>query len=184
MQQPSTTIRLEPFTEADFSDLIRWIDTEEKLVTWSGSLFQFPLTDASLCWYIEETNVPFESTAFVYKPVLANGTCIGHISLGGLSWKNRSARISRVLVAPEFQGSGYCKPMMEALLAIGFGNLNLHRIELGVYAHNTAAIRCYESAGFQVEGIQRDVILKEDGSWWSRAEMSILQPEWVARQTP
>lgn len=175
-------IRLEPFTEADFPDLIRWIDTEEKLVTWAGSLFLFPLTEASLRWYIDQTNVAFESDAFVYKPVLDDGRCIGHVSLGGLSWKNRSARISRVLIAPEFQGKGYCRPMMEALLSIGFETLYLHRIELGVYAHNKAAIRCYESTGFRIEGIQRDVILKEDGSWWSRAEMSILQPEWLARR--
>ncbi len=67
--------------------------------------------------------------------------------------------------------------MIQAVLRIGFEELRLHRIELGVYTTNTSAIRCYERCGFVKEGISRDV-LKYDNEWWSLMEMSILEDEW------
>ena len=62
-------IQLEPFGPDDFQQLINWIDTEELLIKWSGSLFSFPLTIESMRWYLRDTNVVGESDAFVYKAV-------------------------------------------------------------------------------------------------------------------
>ena len=39
--QPS--VRLEPFSEADFERLIAWSPTPEFLLQWAGPLFTFPL---------------------------------------------------------------------------------------------------------------------------------------------
>ena len=129
-------------------------------------------------WYINETNVAGESDAFVFKAVhIETLETVGHISLGGLSWKNRSARISRVMISPEHVGKGYCKPMVKASLKIGFEELQLHRIGLGVYTHNQSAIKCYEGAGLVSEGIQRDV-LWTGTEYWSMQEMAILEDDW------
>ena len=62
-------IRLELFGPDDFQQLIDWVDSEELLIQWCGSLFSFPLTTQSLEWYIRDTNVVSESDAFVYKAV-------------------------------------------------------------------------------------------------------------------
>ena len=67
--------------------------------------------------------------------------------------------------------------MIKAILKIGFEDLNLHRISLGVYDFNTAAIKCYKSSGFSVDGVSRDVLLHQH-EWWSLVEMSILEDEW------
>jgi RimJ/RimL family protein N-acetyltransferase len=37
-------------------------------------------------------------------------------------------------------------------LRFAFGELNLHRVELEVFAFNKRAIRAYEKAGFRLEG--------------------------------
>jgi RimJ/RimL family protein N-acetyltransferase len=106
---------------------------------------------------------------------------VGHVSLGSISRKNRSARISRVLVGDTAQkGRGLCTAMIKALLRIGFEELKLHRISLGVYDFNHGAIRCYEKCGFVREGVQRDIMRYED-HYWSLLEMSILEDEWRAR---
>lgn len=130
-------------------------------------------------WYISNTNDLATSDAFVYKVVeVESGEIVGHVSLGGISRKNRSARISRVLIGSgPHKGKGYCKDMIKAILKVGFEELNLHRISLGVYDFNTAAIKCYKSSGFSVDGISRDVLLQK-GEWWSLVEMSILEHEW------
>ncbi|MEO7306949.1 MAG: GNAT family protein [Ferruginibacter sp.] len=173
-------IRLEPFDQNDFQQLINWIDTEELLIKWSGSLFTFPLTTKSLDWYIKNTNVLHKSDAFVYKAVeTETGEVVGHISLGGLSWKNRSSRISRVLVGPDSQQKGYCQQMTKAVLQIGFEELGLHRIALGVYENNKSAINCYLKSGFNIEGVSRD-ILWFNNEFLSMVEMGILEDEWRA----
>jgi RimJ/RimL family protein N-acetyltransferase len=118
------------------------------------------------------------SEAFIYKAIDTDtGKIIGHISLGGVSKKNRSARISRVLVDANERGKGYCHQMLSAALKIGFEDLKLHRISLGVYDFNTSAIKCYQRAGMKLEGIQRDILLFK-GNWWSLVEMSMLETEW------
>lgn len=176
-------IRLEYFGPDDFGQLINWIDNERLLANWSGAMFRFPLTHDSLSWYISDTNAGPHSEAFVYKAVDARtGKVVGHISLGGISQKNNSARISRVLVGNTAErGKGYCTHMITAVLKIAFEELKLHRVGLGVYDFNAAAIRCYQKAGLKTDGVLRDV-LKWEGEYWSLAEMSILEEEWRALQ--
>ncbi len=172
-------IELEPFTKDDFAELINWIATEELLTNWAGSLFNFPLTAESLDWYIAETNDLRFSDAFVYKAVeISSGKTVGHISLGAISRRNRSGRVSRVLVGDTAaRGKGICQQMIKAILKIGFKDLNLHRISLGVYDYNTSALHCYKKAGFILEGTNRDVLWFKK-SFWSLIEMSILEDEW------
>lgn len=171
-------IDLAPFGVADFKLLQSWIDSEKTLTNWAGNLFTFPLTDRSLSWYIQDTNVYGESDAFVFKALHSETLeTVGHISLGGLSWKNRSARISRVMISPDYAGKGLCKYMMKAALKIGFETLHLHRIGLGVYTHNVSAIKCYQNAGLIGEGVQKD-ILWTGTEYWSMLEMAILEEDW------
>lgn len=173
-------IKLEYFGRDDFGQLIEWIDSDFLMTNWAGSLFRYPLTYDSLEWYIRDTNITGESDAFLYKAVdTDNGKTVGHISLGGISDKNRAGRISRVLVGNVAErGKGVCTGMIKALLQIGFEDMKLHRISLGVYDFNTSAIRCYKKCGFVQEGIMRDVLRYEDNTYWSLTEMGILEDEW------
>ena len=172
-------LELQYFMPGDFEQLIEWIDSEALLVNWCGSLFNYPLTHKSLEWYIQDVNDIEKSDAFIYKAVNSNtGNTIGHISLGGVSRKNRSARISRVLIGGSAdKGKGYCQAMLKAVIKIGFEDLKLHRIDLGVYSFNESALGCYKKAGFTIEGIRRDVLLYK-GEWWSLVDLSILEAEW------
>lgn len=176
------TISLEYFTKEDFSQLIDWVNNEELLTNWTGSMFSFPLTEEKLAWYVDGTNDKNTSDALVYKAVdNTTGKAVGHISLGSISRKNSAARISRVLVGDTCEkGKGICQQMIRAILKIGFEELQLHRISLGVYDFNHSAIRCYVKCGFVVEGTSRDVLKKENGDYWSLVEMSILEDEWRA----
>lgn len=171
-------IRLEKFGQNDFKQLQSWVNDEELLTIWSGNLFTFPLTDKSLDWYVKDTNINEKSDAFVYKAVDDSGITIGHISLGSISWKNRSARLTRVLIGNTGErGKGCCQQMVKAVLQIAFNELNLHRVSLGVYNNNLAATKCYEKSGFIMEGVSRDIMWYKN-KWWSMIEMSVLENEW------
>ncbi|WP_216634058.1 GNAT family N-acetyltransferase [Hymenobacter taeanensis] len=84
-----------------------------------------------------------------------------------------------MFIAPEARGRGFARRMLVEALRFGFEQLHLHRITLGVYDFNTAAISAYTRAGMQREGLFRDV-LKYNDEYWSLLEMSMLQPEWQA----
>ncbi|HYF03577.1 MAG TPA: GNAT family protein [Patescibacteria group bacterium] len=173
-------IKLETFKKEDFAQLIEWVDNERLLTSWAGALFRFPLTEESLEWYVEGTNDMANSDTFVYKAVdTETGETVGHISIGSISWTNKSARISRVLVGKTAaRGKGICQQMINCILKLGFESLELHRISLGVYEGNDAAIRCYEKCGFKIEGRLRDVFLYEGDEYWTLVEMAILEDEW------
>ena len=172
-------IKLEYFDHGDFRQLTDWINNEHLLTNWAGSLFKYPLTEDSLHWYVEDSNDMSTSDAFIYKAIdTATGNTVGHISLGSVSDKNSAARISRVLVENSERGKGVCTGMITAILKIGFEDLKLHRISLGVYDFNTSAIRCYEKCGFVKEGLMRDVLKYDDQTYWSLVEMGILEDEW------
>lgn len=170
-------ITLAYFEKSDFNQLIDWINTEELLINWSGRMFSFPLNNESLDWYLRDTNDIENSDAFIYKAIDENGQVVGHISLGSVSTTNKSARISRVFVSQAGRNKGVCQQMVKAVLKIGFEQLKLHRISLGVYDANASATKCYENAGMKIEGINKDILLYK-GVYWSNIEMAMLEDEW------
>ena len=95
--------------------------------------------------------------------------------------RNQSARIGRVLVGDKnVRGKGIGKQMIKEVLKIAFEQLQLHRVHLGVFDFNHAAIACYEKAGFTKEGLLRDAT-KNGDEYWSMWEMGILENEWLGK---
>ena len=73
---------------------------------------------------------------------------------------------------------GYGTDAIRTLLDLGFCEMNLHRIFLRVDSDNARGIRCYEKAGFQLEGTFRDAVFRE-GVYHDQHVMSILQTEFA-----
>ncbi len=177
-------IKLQYFTGEDFDTLLSWIQDEELLLHWAGTQFRFPLTKKKLDWYIKDTNDFNTSSTLIYKVIeCETGKTIGHISLTSINRTNRSARITRVFVAASERGRGLAGMMVRELVKIGFEELHLHRISLGVYDKNQAAINCYKNCGFHTDGVLRDIQRYKEG-YWSLMEMSILEDEWTGTKIP
>jgi RimJ/RimL family protein N-acetyltransferase len=172
-------IKLEYFTPDDYQLLIDWISDEHLLMNWAGSHFRFPLTPDKLDWYIRDANDFKDSGTLIYKAIdMSSGKTIGHISLTAVNRENRSARITRVLVGDTSErGKGWGEKITRALMKIGFEDLKLHRMSLGVYDVNASGLKCYKKCGFRVDGVLRDISRHGD-TYWSLTEMSILEDEW------
>ncbi len=169
---------LRPFERSDFDQLKEWIPDAGFLLQWGGPMFNYPLDDEQLEKYLADTTAE-EPNALAFAVMDGESRqVIGHISLGRIDRKNRSARIGRVLIGHNAaRGQGIGQQMMEKVVEIGFRELKLHRISLGVYDFNLAAIACYEKVGFQKEGLLREVS-RINGSYWNLWEMSMLEREW------
>jgi [ribosomal protein S5]-alanine N-acetyltransferase len=77
-------------------------------------------------------------------------------------------------------GHGYTHEATAALIAWGFGDLALHRIEADIDPRNTASARVLERHGFQREGLLRERWIV-DGELSDSAIYGLLEPQWRAR---
>jgi RimJ/RimL family protein N-acetyltransferase len=170
-------ISLRPFDETDFPGLIGWIDSREALIQWAGpAQFTFPLTSDQLHAYLKGC-AGDRPERKAYAVSTNDKVVCGHIELGAIQMENETATLCRVLVAPAAGGKGLSLPMVQEVLRIGFSDLHLRRIDLRVYGFNTAAIRCYERAGFVREGLLRKS-QKVGQQYWDTVVMAILREEW------
>ncbi|MBW3625709.1 MAG: GNAT family N-acetyltransferase [Armatimonadetes bacterium] len=173
-------IELQPFTRADFRRLIDWSPTPEFLMQWAGPYFTFPLDEAQLGAYLQgaEGDSPVRRIFRVADG--ETGTVIGHIELGLIHLAHGSATVHRVLIGdPAYRGRGFGREMIRKIQEIAFDEMNLHRLELVVFDFNESARRCYEKAGFKVEGHHREC-RRVGEAYWSIYWMGMLEQEWRA----
>ena len=77
-------------------------------------------------------------------------------------------------VATAWQGKGIGSKLLTAALDVADNWMNLHRVELTVYADNEAAHHLYRKFGFEVEGRLRDYALR-DGVFVDTLSMARLR---------
>jgi len=178
------TIKLEPFTQADFDRLIGWVPSPEFLLQWAGPGFSYPLTRNQLKHHLA-SETELQPDHLIYKAVhRQSGETVGHGEIVALDRRNRSASMARILVGPpEMRGKGIGEQIVRALLRVAFQELSLHRVALHVFTFNTSAIRCYERIGFKQEGVLREA--RQHGEeYWDVCVMSILEQEWLSERSP
>lgn len=89
----------------------------------------------------------------------------------------------RVLGLREFAVSrpGLGHPFLDALLTEIFGTRAAHRLGLDCTADNSRALRFFESAGFQREGVWRECWQRPGGDWVDCIFLAMLEREWQTR---
>jgi RimJ/RimL family protein N-acetyltransferase len=166
-------INLERFTNEDFKRFISWIDNESFMYQFAGPIFTFPLTVDQLEDYVSDKN---RKVFRVVNQTTKN--VIGHCEINRIDSKNKNARLCRILIADENdRNKGFGAMIIDELLKIGFGELGLHRIDLGVFEFNKSAINCYKKCGFKIEGLLRESFVI-DNDFKSVYNMCILRKEW------
>jgi len=179
---PNDRVYLTAVQRSDLPEFARWFsDPELQALLNPGVIFPYTLEDEEK-WYEEAVRRPrAEGRGYTFAIRLReNDRLIGNISLMNIDAKNRSATLGIAIADPTARGQGYGREAMEQILRFGFDELNLHRIQLWVYAYNERAIRMYRSVGFQVEGRARETLFR-DGRYHDSLLMSILEHEYRAR---
>lgn len=105
----------------------------------------------------------------------------GEEIVGGCSLKH----ISRVNMNAEFDiylseasaGKGFGRGALAQLVAIGFGELNLHRIYAYLIESNQGALNMYTKLGFVQEGVMRDHVRK-DGTYHNSIIIGLLKEDY------
>jgi RimJ/RimL family protein N-acetyltransferase len=106
-------------------------------------------------------------------------TPAGVCGLHALDWVARSAEIGIFVGPAALRGAGYGTDVVRTLVSWCFRTLNLHRVHLRVFEDNAPGVRCYEKAGFRVEGRLRQSRF-QDGRYIDTLLMAVLRDEWLA----
>ena len=89
---------------------------------------------------------------------------VGNLSLSSISRENKSAQIAILIGERSAWGKGIGFEACRLVMDFGFGELDLHRIWMGMTTRNAAMIRICEKLGMHKEGIARDA-LQKDGDY-------------------
>jgi len=79
-----------------------------------------------------------------------------------------------MLVARDWRGRGVGSALMEAGIAWARERGDIHKLSLGVFAHNARAIALYEKFGFVEEGRLVKHYRRRSGELWDSIEMGLL----------
>ena len=160
-------IKLTPFEEEDFEKLISWIENEESLVQFAGSVvFKYPLTKEQLVIYISDD----KRFAFKVIDTKTNET-IGHAEIYLV--KPDMSRLCRILIGKkEYRGKGIGQQIMQQLKDYSFDILNVEFVELNVYDWNIYAIKCYEKVGFKINS-KVSSTTEVGGNIWTAINMRV-----------
>ena len=168
-------INLEQFTKDDFSCLISWVDNEETLIQFAGTIFSFPLTHQQPEIYLVDKN------RNAYKVVNAEDrTTVVHAEIYTLH--DGVARLCRIIIGnPEFRGREIGQKIVNELLDISFNNCGAASASLNVFDWNIPAIRCYEKSGFVLNKDNTKTTIVKDKVWTS-VNMKITKIAWEKLQ--
>ncbi|HEV2009541.1 MAG TPA: GNAT family N-acetyltransferase [Candidatus Limnocylindria bacterium] len=150
---------LRPMTVADLPHLVRWgSEPEFRWQQWGRQPGRFAEADART--WIEFMTRDGESGAWLIEH---DSKPIGFANFRDIKPKGASCEIGIGIGEPDLWGQHLGREALRLEVDYLQRALGLHRIGLGVVAHNDRAIWMYKSLGFVVEGIERDGIGREAG---------------------
>jgi UDP-4-amino-4,6-dideoxy-N-acetyl-beta-L-altrosamine N-acetyltransferase len=163
-----TAIELTQLQSEDSSVLFGWIN-DRALVTLNAP-FRSITPEEHDAWFEE---IQHRADVRIFG-IREDGRLVGSCQLHSIHPVHRSAELQIRIGAPGARGRGIGRQALRQLLRYGFGELDLHRIYLHVFATNEPAIGLYERAGFHREGVLREAALIE-GAWVDVIVMALLR---------
>jgi RimJ/RimL family protein N-acetyltransferase len=135
-------IRLTPYNPSWFPVLESWIPDKEVLLQYSGTHFNYPLTETQMNAYLHDfpdrklyMALIDSSTAFAFGEIIPQD--------------KHSVRLARLIIGnPVMRGQGLGLAFVHALIAEAMKVPEITTIELFVISSNLPAIHCYRKAGF------------------------------------
>jgi len=100
---------------------------------------------------------------------------IGFVQIGAINAVHRSAELGIRIGEEKNRGQGYGKEALRLAVDFCWNHLNLNRVQLVVFKHNSRAIGAYSAAGFRKEGRLKKAAFI-DGEWVDLILMAMCRP--------
>lgn len=102
---------------------------------------------------------------------------IGNIKLGPICWLHRTANLSLFIGERRCWGQGYATEAIRLLCEWAFMELDLQKLNAGIYEGNVSSRRAFEKCGFVLEGVLRKEVVSA-GSRLDVWRMGLPRTDW------
>lgn len=170
-------VRLTQIDRKDLPSMVKWFQDYE-VKRFLGTNVR-PFTVETEQEWLDHVLTETDNYHFSIR-TLDEDRLIGNCGLFGFDWLNRLAEFGIVIGEKDAWGRGFGTDAARVIQRFAFGELNLNRLWLRVFAFNPRGLRSYEKAGFVPEGTLRAALYRE-GAYNDVHVMSILQSEWRTR---
>jgi len=155
----------------------RWVNDREVTAT-LGNRYEWSLAAEEEFLRSRVSKAPsFADQSFAIET--KDGRHIGSIGLHRIAPENRNGELGITIGEKDCWSRGYGTDAIVTLLRFAFGEMNLHRVELHVYADNARGIACYRKCGF-VEEVRQRQFRYRAGRWIDGLVMGVLKREFEA----
>ena len=172
-------VMLREYRQEDLPEIRKWVN-DSQVTRFLSTIFWPPQTMADTQQFLDRM---LESSHAGCNFVIADRQSeryIGQLDLFRLDYKLRQGELGMVIGDGGDRGRGLGAEALRLLLSHAFLTLGLERVELQVDMDNVAARRCYEKAGFVMEGVKRHAYYR-DGAFCDLGMLSVLRGEWLAQ---
>ncbi len=173
------SVRLNAVTKDDLPTLARW-HADAGFLRLLDARAAKPQTQDEVSKWVEEAQKNPNGYLFAVRP-LADDNLLGFIEVDDILWNQGIGWLGIGIGDRDNWGKGIGTEVMRLALRFAFHELNLHRVQLTVFAYNDRAIAVYERLGFQREGVYRE-FLHRDGMRYDMYLYGLLRREWEAQQ--
>lgn len=135
------SIRLTAVEKEDLATIGRWYE-DAGFARLFDATPAAPKSASQLAQWLEEAQKDNSGFLFAIRPA-DQETLLGYVELDGILWTNGSAWLGLGLGERQNWGQGYGTEAMQLTLRFAFDELNLHRVQLSVFAYNERAIALY-----------------------------------------
>jgi len=105
---------------------------------------------------------------------------IGDIGLSRIDWVSRNANIFAMIGEPEYWGKGIVGEAAQLVLKYAFTELNLHKVEAGVFTPNERSLRAAEKLGLNKEAVVKEAMYV-DGKYHDIHKWGLTKKEWLEK---
>ena len=163
-------MKIRDFFSSDAEHIISWISDEREFRLWCADRYErFPAAASDIIGQYSESLKG--GRFFPFTAVDEGGSPIGHFILRYSTDDNSVLRLGFVILSKSERGHGSGHEMIELAKKYASEVLNARKLTLGVFENNTAALKCYLSAGFVPSG--ESGIVTFFGENWKCTEMEI-----------
>lgn len=173
-------IRLREYRQEDLGAMRAWVNDEQTVGSLS-TLYWAPQSSSNTADALDRAMHSLGNAAYFVIADRVDDHYLGQIDLYAIDWKLRCGTLGMVIGHENQRGKGYGAEALALLLRYSFLTLGLERVELEVNQENQRAVRCYQKAGFVLEGVKRHAFY-HNGAFCDVAVMSVLAGEWRERE--
>lgn len=171
------SVRLRPLEESDVDDILTWVNDPEivgNLAAFSGD----PFTREQELEWIRRVRSARSEVVFTITAA-DDGRYLGQCGIHQIHERSKVGRLACIIAQKKDMGCGHGSAAIRAVLDHAFDVMQLHKIWLMVFAHNSRSRGINGRIGFREEGILREEYFHE-GRWHDMVRMSMLDREWQA----